>query len=74
MRTQAYYYICVLILIHMRPHNTSVLYLCPHNTMCPHNTTFVLIILCICPHNTIYVSSYHTRYHTIVYSVVYRKV
>jgi hypothetical protein len=61
LHMSAYYYICDLILLYMRPHIS----MSPHTTMCPHTTTyvsshyyiFVLILLYMCPHTTsIYVS------------------
>jgi hypothetical protein len=61
----SYYYICVLILLHMCPHRLQgqrvrELYVSSYYYMCPHTTTIcVLILLHMCPHTTTYVSSYY---------------
>ncbi len=52
----SYYYIYVLILLHMCPHSTLhvcsyttvcvlilLQYICPHTTTCPHNTIYVYL-------------------------------
>ncbi len=70
---EAYYYMCVLIILYMCPHTatfvSSCYYICVLILLCmfPRSTTYVssyyyvcvLVLLYMCPHTTMYVSSFY---------------
>ena len=60
------YYICVLILLYMCPHTTTIYvssycYVSSYYYMCTHTTLSSYYY--VCPHTTIYVSSYSSASH-----------
>jgi hypothetical protein len=75
VHVSSYYYICVLILLYMCPHTTTMyvsscyyvcvlilLYMCPHTTIYVSSYCCIcvlILLLYMCPHATMYVSSYY---------------
>ncbi len=57
INVSSYYYICVLILLHMCPHTTICV--SSYYYMCPHTTINVSSYYYLYPHTTINVSSYY---------------